>query len=684
MATLDLEQATEQARRLRDELNQLNYHYYVLDAPLVDDATYDKKLRELMDLEQAYPQLVTSDSPTQRVGTAPSEKFLPVVHRLPMLSLSNAFGEAELRAFDRRVRKYLGLSEIEPLEYIAELKIDGLAVSLVYENGILATGATRGDGMVGENITSNLRTVRDIPLVLRSEGKAYPRTLEVRGEVFLTREEFERINRERSDKGEPLFANPRNAAAGSTRQLDSRVTAGRRLRFFAYGVGYASDAVASSQGEVLEILSGWGFRTNDRRLISGDMEEILQFVEIVLQDRVKIPYDIDGIVIKINNIGYQERLGAVARSPRWAVAYKFPAVEAVTRLEDIVVQVGRTGALTPVAVLEPVEIGGVIVSRATLHNQDEIERKDIRIGDYVVVRRAGDVIPEVVSVLRERRDGERGQYQFPKKCPVCQSEVFREEGEAVARCVNSLCGAQRFERIRHFCSKGALDIEGIGPRMIERLMETGKVEDAADLFGLRKSDFLQLEGVKDKLAEKLVNSLEAARTPSLDRLIFALGIRHVGQQTAVLLAERFGSLEKLSEAASEDLENIPGVGPESSAAIRAFFSEPENIRFLGKLRSAGVEARPGDAGSPPIVPRLKGKSIVFTGTLQSMGRSEAEALARKLGAQPKGSVSEKTDFVVAGEGAGSKLEKATRLGIAILTEEEFLELANGLEAAHQN
>lgn len=678
MDNLDFKQAAQEVSQLRDELNRLNYHYYTLDSPLVDDAEYDRKLRELLDMEQRFPELATPDSPTQRVGSAPSEKFQPVAHRQPMLSLANAFGEEELHAFDRRVRKFLDFSDTDPVEYIAELKIDGLAVSLLYENGVLVTGATRGNGTVGENITSNLRTVRDIPLSLLSNGSAHPGTIEVRGEVYLTRDEFERINRDRAVRGEPQFANPRNAAAGSTRQLDSRVTASRRLRFFAYGLGFVSEPVAASQSEALDKLSCWGFRTNEKRLVTCDLEEIVSFIDSVVHDRLTLPYDIDGMVIKVNSYVLQGQLGAVARSPRWAVAYKFPATEAVTRIEDIVVQVGRTGALTPVAVLDPVEVGGVIVSRATLHNQDEIERKDVRIGDYIVVRRAGDVIPEVVSVVLDRRPESSQPFEFPVLCPVCQSGIIREEGEAVARCVNMFCSAQRFEKIRHFCSKGALDIEGLGPKMIERLLKTGKVEDAADLFMLEREDFLGLPGVKDKLAGKLQSSLDAARKPPLDKLIFALGIRHVGQQTAVLLAERFGSLEGLSRANQEDLEDIAGIGPESAASIRTFFNEDGNQRFLDKLRKAGVEALEMHRVATGAASVLEGKSIVFTGTLQSMGRTDAEALARSLGAQPKGSVTEKTDLVVAGDGAGSKLDKARMLGIAILTEQEFLEATKGL------
>jgi DNA ligase (NAD+) len=702
------EQAQARAAELRDQINFHNHRYHVLDAPLVSDAEYDRLMTELTELEAAFPELVTPDSPTQRVGAAPVDAFASHQHRVPMLSLANCFSIDELREFDARIRRFLKLDAEERIDYVGELKIDGLAVSLTYERGRLTVGATRGDGTRGEDVTQNLRTIRSLPLQLGAGGQRaaddpngtdlrrpsagsdqpqllldngaptaaegaplVPAFVEVRGEVYLTHAEFQKVNQEREEREEPPFANPRNAAAGSLRQLDPRITAGRRLRAFMYSVGACEGCRPTSQWELLEQLQAWGFRTNpDRRLCAG-IEEVIDFCSHWEKRRAELPYDIDGVVVKVNEFALQELLGAVSRSPRWAIAYKYAPTQATTRIERIVVQVGRTGALTPVAEMTPVEVAGVMVSRATLHNEDEIRRKDIRVGDTVVIQRAGEVIPEVVRVVTEARDGDEVPFEMPKTCPVCGADVERPEGEAVARCVGIACPAQLERRIRHFASRDAMDIDGLGPAQVEQLVGKGLVHDPADLYFLTLEQLLTLDRLADKSASNLLAAIERSKGRPLPRLIFGLGIRHVGETVARLLAEQFGSLEAIEAADEAALAAVPGVGPEIADSVARFFRQDETKVVLEKLCRAGV-------APAPVAPRVAwanspfaGKTVVFTGTLTSMTRSEAEEKVRTLGGKTSGSVSKATGLVVAGESAGSKLAKAEELGVPVVSEEEF-------------
>lgn len=669
MATsLSLEDAQRRAEALRAEIEQHNYAYYVLDQPSVSDATYDALMRELTDLEATYPELVTADSPTQRVGAAPSEAFRAHTHRVSMLSLGNAFSFDELREFDARVKRQLKLPADAPIEYVTELKIDGLAVSLTYRGRRFAVGATRGDGTAGEDVTPNLKTVRGIPLRLQDhapEGEA-----EIRGEVFLSHQEFRRINEEREAAGDPIYANPRNSAAGSLRQLDSSITAKRRLQYFAYALGYLEGEPPASQWELLEALRNWGFRTNPHSQRCADIEAVLAFCEAWKDRRHEMDYDTDGVVVKVNSLALQAQLGAVSRSPRWAIAYKYPAEQATTRIQDIRVQVGRTGALTPVAIMEPVEVGGVVVTRATLHNEDEIRRKDIRIGDTVIIQRAGEVIPEVVEVVTAQRTGDEVAFEFPRTCPICGADVERPEGEAVARCVGIACPAQLAANLRHFASRNAMDIEGLGPAQIEQLLTRELVKDPADLYTLTKEQLLTLERMGEKSAQNLIASIAGSKGRPLARVIFALGIRHVGETMARTLAEAFGGVERLAGATLDELNAVPGVGPQIADSVHRFFRQDETRLVLDKLRAsdvlpigeAVVEARSG---------AFTGMNFVFTGTLPMMGRAEAEARVRELGGSAGSSVTRSTTHLVYGEKAGSKLEKARQLGINLLTEAEF-------------
>jgi DNA ligase (NAD+) len=697
---VSLEEARARAAELREQINFHNYRYHVLDDPLISDAEYDRMMAELIELETAYSELVTADSPTQRVGAAPLDAFATHRHRVPMLSLGNCFSTDQLRQFDARVRRFLKVGEDERIDYVGELKIDGLAVSLTYEHGQLSVGATRGDGTTGEDVTQNLRTIRELPLRLQCgdrenghernpdgggggaqfsmlEGRTgIPDLVEVRGEVFLTHAEFEKVNREREERGEPLFANPRNAAAGSLRQLDPAITARRRLQPFMYAVGACEGCAITSQWSLLEMLTQWGFRTNPNRRLCASIDEVIEFCDEWERRRSTLQYDIDGVVVKVNEFALQERLGSVSRSPRWAIAYKYQPAQATTKIERIVVQVGRTGALTPVAEMTPVEVGGVTVSRATLHNEDEIRRKDIRVGDTVVIQRAGEVIPEVVRVITEARDGDETPFEMPTHCPVCGADVERPEGEAVARCVGIACPAQLERRVRHFGSREAMDIEGLGPAQVEQLVSMGLVHDPSDLFFLNKEKLLTLERMADKSAQNLLDAIQASRTRPLPRLIFALGIRHVGETVARLLAEQFGSLDAIEKADAAALAAVPGVGPEIADSVARFFRQDETKVVLEKLRQAGVEA-------PPVAPRVSwanspfaGKTVVFTGTLTRMTRSEAEEMVRRLGGKSSGSVSKATSLVVAGESAGSKLAKAQDLGVPVVSEAEFLEMVS--------
>ncbi len=657
--------------KLRALIEHHNYRYHVLDAPEISDADYDALLRELQRLEAAHPKLVTPDSPTQRVGAAPMAAFKSAPHRVPLLSLDNAFSDDELRAFDKRVKRFLGFAEDAALDYVAELKLDGLAVNLTYERGQFVRGATRGDGATGEDVTPNLRTIRSLPLRLRDAKP--PRLVEIRGEVLLPIEEFNRINRERAGRGEEQFANPRNCAAGSVRQLDSSVTGARRLELIPHGLGACEGRTFKTYYDTITAVRGWGFKSNPGDARCRGIDEVLAFCASWAERKAILAYQIDGVVVKVNDLALQARLGQVSRAPRWAIAYKYPAEEANTVVNHILVFVGRTGALTPVADLEPVNISGVTVRHASLHNQDEIARKDVRIGDTVVVRRAGEVIPEVVAVVKSKRKRSARPFKFPTKCPVCGAKAVRAEGEAVTRCPNPACPAQAYQRVGYFCSKGAMDIEGLGPAIIEQLLDTGLVKDAADLYRLTLDDLLLLERMGGTLAAKLLGRIAESKRRPLDRFITALGIPNVGETVARLLAAHFGSLNALMRASADALQEIDGIGPEIGRSVSEFFAQPETKDFIASLRAAGVrptESAPAaKAGGP-----LAGKTFVFTGELTKYTRDEAEALVRSLGGKTAGSVSTKTDYVVVGADPGSKARKAAELGITILDEPAFTKL----------
>jgi len=664
----DLAAVKRRIEELRAEIRKHDHYYYVLNQPLISDAEYDRLFRELQELEEKYPQFVTPDSPTQRVGAPPAEEFRPVRHAIPMLSLQNCFSEEEFLEWDRRVRRLLGGRQ--PV-YICEPKLDGLSVELVYENGVLTVGSTRGDGYVGEDVTRNLRTIRQIPLrLLPLNGKA-PRLLEVRGEVYMEKEAFRRLNREREEKGEPLFANPRNAAAGSLRQLDPGITARRPLKAFFYALGRAEGITIRSQEELLAILSKLGFPVNPLWKRCESPEEAIAFYHELLERRDELPYEADGVVVKVNDFSQREALGEVSRAPRWAIAFKFPAEEATTRVLDIVVQVGRTGALTPVAILEPVEVSGVTVSRATLHNEDEVKRKDVRIGDWVVVRRAGEVIPEVVKSIPERRTGKEREFRMPDRCPVCGGPVVRPPGEVIHRCENLSCPARIKEAIRHFASRRAADIEGLGEKLVDQLVDKGLVRRISDLYHLTKQQLASLERIGEKSAQNLLEQLERSKGMSLARLIYALGIRYVGEHIAEVLAERFGSIDELARASYEELVGIPEIGPRIAQSIVDFFASQGNRRLIEELKAVGIDPR---AQRPPEKGPLAGKTFLFTGRLSGMTRQEAKRLVESLGGKVASSVSRKVDYVVVGEDPGSKLDRARALGITTLSEEEFKEL----------
>ena len=662
------------AEDLRRDIDFHNVRYYVLDAPIISDAAYDALLRELSALESTYPELVTPDSPTQRVGAAPLDAFGRAEHLRPMFSLDNAVDEGEVREFDARLRRLLGGGE-GTVAYACEPKFDGLAVELVYEGGRLVRGATRGDGQVGEDVTPNLRTIRSIPLRLRGEG--VPDVLDVRGEVVMALAEFRRLNRLQEDRGQPAFANPRNAAAGAVRQLDSRVTAGRRLHFFAYGVGLWEGLGVETQSGLLERLASWGFRVSPERAVVRGADEAVAFCRHLEARRDDFPYEIDGCVLKVDSLALQAQLGHKSRAPRWAVAYKFPPRQAVTRVADILWSVGRTGAITPVAVLEPVKVGGVTVSRATLHNPEELARKGVLVGDAVVVQRAGDVIPEVVGFLPDRRTGAERPAAVPAHCPVCGAHVERPEGEVVPRCSGLNCPAQLKGRILHFASRRALDVDGLGEKLVDQLVDRGLVRDVADLFRLTEADLVPLERMADKSARNLIQALDRARRAELGRFLNALGIRHVGEATARALALHFGSLEAVLDAPEEALLQVPDVGPEVARSIRSFFDEPRNREAIRRMLEAGLELRA--PGRQVEARPLEGKTLVFTGTLERMPREEAKARAAALGARVASSVSAKTSFVVIGADPGSKAEKARRLGVPTLTEGQFLDLLEAHE-----
>lgn len=654
----------QRVEELRSVIDDHNYYYYVLDDPRIPDAEYDRLFRELQRLESDYPELASDNSPTCRVGSAAETRFGEVVHRLPMLSLDNAFSDDELRDFDRRVRDRLGLSE--EVEYVCEPKLDGLAVSLHYENGSLTTAATRGDGYSGEDITANIRTIPSVPLKLR--GDDVPELVEVRGEVYMPRDGFEQLNRRLADRGEKTFVNPRNAAAGSLRQKKSTVTARRPLDMCAYSVAVTDESLLpETQWEGLQRVRSWGFRINPEMRRARGVDECLEAYNELLAKRDTLPYEIDGIVFKVNRLDQQKALGFVSRAPRWAIARKFPAQEELTVIEDVEFQVGRTGAVTPVARLKPVFVGGVTVSNATLHNMDEIRRLDVRIGDTVFIRRAGDVIPQVVRVVTEKRPVKARQVELPATCPVCGSDVIQIEGEAVARCSGGLfCPAQRKEAIRHYASRKALDIEGLGDKWIDVLVDRGMIETVADLYHLSADDLMRLERMGEKSASNLVDAIDRARNPVLWRFLYALGIREVGEATAKALASHFGTLEAIAAADEETLQTVPDVGPIVAGHIRSFFEQTHNRETLDALREAGVswQEEPIQQGGQP----LKGQTWVLTGTLSEMTRDEAREKLESLGARVAGSVSRKTACVVAGEAAGSKLARAEQLDVPVLDE----------------
>ncbi len=660
----------ERVKKLRAEVARHNYLYYVLDAPEIPDAEYDRLFFELQELEARYPQLITPDSPAQRVGAAPLKKFGAVRHEIPMLSLANAFSGQEVVDFDRRVRERLGLGEAE---YSAEPKLDGLAVSLLYRHGQFTQGATRGDGETGEDVTQNLRTIKAIPLHLYGTG--HPEILEVRGEVYLSKKAFDKLNEQARARDGKTFANPRNAAAGSLRQLDPKITATRPLAFYAYGLGKVEGrAMPDRHSAILAQLRDWGLPVAHEQKVVQGAQGCLEYYRDITTHRVKLPYDIDGVVYKVNRVDFQEQLGFISRAPRWAVAHKFPAQEELTEVLDIEAQVGRTGALTPVARLKPVVVGGVTVSNATLHNQDEIDRLDVRVGDAVIVRRAGDVIPQIVSVVRERRPPRTRPYHLPKRCPVCGSEV-RAEGEVAARCSGGLyCPAQRTGAILHFASRRAMDIEGLGDKLVEQLVGQKLVETPADLYTLTPEQLAELERMGEQSAINVHGALQAGKKTTLARFLYALGIREVGEATAQTLAHHFGDLGTVMEADEQTLQNVPGVGPIVAAHIAAFFRQRHNRDVIQRLRAAGV-TWPSVKREPAVRLPLVGKTFVLTGTLERMTRDEAKEKLQALGAKVSGGVSSKTSYVVAGAGPGpKKLDQAREMGVEVLDEAALLKL----------
>jgi len=660
----------KEIEELREKLRYHEYRYYVLDEPEISDAAYDRLMNRLKELEAAHPELVTPDSPTVRVGGAPREGFQTVRHARPMLSLDNAFSNDALRDWDRRVRQGSGR---EKIEYIAEHKFDGLSISLQYEDGVLARGVTRGDGTTGEDVTPNVKTIRSIPL--RVEAAVLKRTklpadFEVRGEVMMTRKAFEALNRQQEQIGGKIFVNPRNSAAGAVRVLDPAITASRRLDFFAYYLLVDGKAPFAKHSESLQALKQLRFRASDDWKLCAGIEAVIEYCEEWDTKREKLPYEIDGVVIKVNSIAIQNELGYTAKAPRWAIAYKYPARQETTVVNDIIVQVGRTGTLTPVAVLEPVQVGGVTVSRSTLHNMDEIERLGLQIGDTVLIERAGEVIPHVLKVVKEGK--QRKPFEMPKRCPECGSAIHHVEGEVAYRCVNAACPAKRKESLLHFAGRHAMNIDGLGEKIVDQLVDKGLVKDVADLYALKEEEVAGLERMAEKSAQNLLEEIEASKKNSLARLIYALGIQFVGERTAQLLAEHFSSLEELAAATEEQLEEVPEVGPKVAASIVEFFSEPANRQLVKKLRKAGVH--PIAEKRQVKSDKFAGKSFVFTGTLANRSREEAGEIVQQHGGKVSGTVSKKTDYVVVGTDPGSKYDKAKELGVTILSEGEFEKL----------
>jgi len=664
----DIEQAKKRIEGLREQINYHNYRYYVLDSPEISDAEYDELMQGLIRLENERPELITPESPTQRVGAAPVEAFGVVEHPEPLLSLANVFSFDELAAWYRRNTNLL--PEL-PTDFVCELKLDGLAVALTYEDGRFAVGATRGDGYRGEDITQNLRTIRSIPLAVPKDA---PPRFEVRGEVYLSRAGFKKLNEERAKKGQPLFANPRNAAAGSVRQLDPRVTAKRPLDIYIYGLGWAEGNVPPTHWETLEYLKSLGFKINPYNTHVSGLGEVEKCYQHWVEVRERIEFEADGVVIKVNSFELQRRLGTVGHDPRWAVAYKFPAVQGTTRLLDIGISVGRTGSLNPYAILEPVSVGGVTIKQAALHNEEDIHRKDIRIGDTVVVQRAGDVIPQVVAPVVSKRTGEERSFVMPSRCPVCGAEAVKPEGEVMARCTNASCPAQIFQSLTHFVSRGAMDIDGLGEKLAAALLNSGLVKDVADLYTLRTEELAVLERMGKKSAQNVHGAIEKSKDRPLSRVLFALGIRHVGAETAEILARHFGSIDKLAKASQEKLLEVATIGPKIAESIHAFFRQESNRKLIKDLKEAGVVGvLEAEAAKPTELP-LAGQEFVITGKLETFPRSEAEARIKEFGGAVGSSVTKKTTFLVVGADPGSKLDKARDQGTRLLSEQEFLSL----------
>ena len=660
--------------QLRDQLNYHRRRYYTLDSPEISDSEYDVLMQELKKLEEAHPELITADSPTQRVGAEPIAAFGIVDHPRQLLSLANAFSDEDLDAWHKRISN---LMPGHDFDFVCELKIDGLAVALTYENHLFTMGATRGNGLQGENITQNLKTIRSIPL---SVPRNAPARFEVRGEAYLPKDGLKKLNDDRAAEGLPLFANPRNAAAGSVRQLDPRITARRPLDTFIYQLGWAEGGnLPSTHWEIMQYLKSLGFKINPHVTYCRNIDEVKEYFHGWTDKREQLPYDIDGVVIKVNSISFQEELGAVGHDPRWAIAYKFPAVQGTTQLLDIGINVGRTGSLNPFAILEPVNIGGVTISRATLHNEDDIHRKDIRVGDWVLIQRAGEVIPEIVEPIVNRRIGNEKVFYMPKTCPECGAEVIRIEGEAMHHCTNTACPAQAQESIIHFASKGAMDIDGLGEKLCQALFEQGLIRDSGDLYYLKREQLLNLERMGEKSVSRVLNSIEVSKQRPLAQLIFALGIPNVGGETASVLVQHFNSIDTLSKAGREGLMSIPSIGPKVSDGILAFFRQPQNIAIIDKLRKAGVRMESAE------IPRndlpLSGQEFVITGKMESAGRQELEARIRSLGGKASSDVTRKTNYLVVGTDPGSKLARAQSLGTSILSENEFLAILKNAEAA---
>ena len=669
---MDIEEARREVEELRKEIARHNVLYYVKDSPEIEDDAYDALMRRLIELENMFPSLVTENSPTRKVGGPPREEMVRVAHDVPMLSLENAFSREDVLAFLERVAK--GLDGVFP-EIVCELKIDGLAVSLLYEDGEFVQGKTRGDGWVGEDVTENLRTIRSLPCTLQGEVKG---SLEVRGEVLMKKADFEALNREREESEEPLFANPRNAAAGSLRQLDPRITRSRRLGIFLYQVVHPEARGLKTQWDVLRWLEQCGFPVQKTERVCRDASEIFDYIEEYREKRHQLPYGTDGVVLKVNRLSDWQRLGETSKSPRWAIAFKYPPEEKTTRVVDIAVSVGRTGALTPVAVLEPIELAGTVVQRASLHNADEVARKDVRIGDRVVVRKAGEIIPEIVRVETRLRDGKERIFRMPQKCPDCGSDVVRLPEEVAVRCPNRNCPAQIKEGLRHFGSRSGMDIRGLGEKVVNALVDQGLVKDLADLYFLPLESLVSIERMGEKSASNLLEAIQSSRSKPLSKLLAALGIRYVGTRAAQVLAEAYGSMDLLAEASIEELSALEGIGPRIAASVASFFRDPQNRSMLEKFRKAGLKMEeprraPVELSDTP----LRGKKVVFTGELSTMTRTQAQALARERGALPVDHVGTSVDYVVVGEKPGSKAEKALRLGLTILDEQGFLQLLQG-------